>query len=78
MYISTWQFLLFLIVLIVLEVIAKDTNVIVIAWTFVWSIWVYLMNLSGENLDVTTTVWMDVETEKDCGQCEAERVKASR
>jgi hypothetical protein len=44
MQISTLQFLIFVIVLILLEVVAKDTNVLVVGWTLLWSIWMYIVN----------------------------------
>lgn len=44
MNISALQFLIFIVVLILLELLAKDTNIIVVSWTLLWSIWVYIGN----------------------------------
>lgn len=44
MQLSILQFTIFIIVLILLELLTKDTNIIVICWTILWSIWVYVNN----------------------------------
>lgn len=46
MYISSISLLVFVIVLIVLELVAKDTNVLVVSWVLIWSLAVYLLNQS--------------------------------
>lgn len=44
MYISSVSLLVFVVVLIILELVAKDTNVLVVCWVLIWSVGMYLMN----------------------------------
>lgn len=44
MNVSTLSFFVFVVILILLEILGKDTNVLVICWVLIWSISVYLLN----------------------------------
>lgn len=44
MNVSTVSFFAFVVILILLEIVGKDTNILVICWCLIWSISVYLLN----------------------------------
>lgn len=47
MYVSTLQFLVFVIVLVLLELLSDRTNILVVVWALIWSLWIYFYSNPG-------------------------------